>query len=70
MITNQLSFIPTVAAAPTEAPMATAPSETREARGPASGLLWIALNEVGMWSLTQDEVLLHTFGSTVTLFLN
>lgn len=48
MVTNQLSFILTVA----EVLMETLPSNP-EAQSPASGLLWIALNKVGTWTLIQ-----------------
>lgn len=50
MITNQLSFILTVAEVLMET--TTLPSNP-EAQSPASGLLWIALNKVGTWSLIQ-----------------
>ncbi len=64
MITNQLSFILTVAEVLTdETPSPSNP----EAQSPASGLLWIALNKVGTLTLIQVELLLHTVWSTVTV---
>lgn len=50
MITNQLSFILTVAEVLMEK---TTLLSNPEAQSPASGLLWIALNKVGTWTLIQ-----------------
>lgn len=40
--------------------------ETTTSWSTASGLLWIALNKVGTWTLIQVELLPHTVRSTLT----
>lgn len=64
MITNQLSFILTV---PRCRRRKRLHRQNPEAQSLASGLLWIALNTVGTWTLIHVWLSLHTVRSAVAL---